>query len=142
MEVCAFCRIQTGELVSSRVLEDNLAIAFLDIRPINPGHTLIIPRRHVVSFVDLTAEEAQRVILIGQRVASALKTTLGCGGITFSVADGEAAGQEVPHTHLHVIPRYSGDGFGWRLPAGYGPNSDRGNLDEMASRIRNALRPG
>jgi histidine triad (HIT) family protein len=139
---CTFCRILTGELVSSRVLEDNFALAFLDIRPINPGHTLVIPRRHVVSFVDLTAEEAQRVILMGQRVASAQKATLGCGGITFSVADGEAAGQEVPHTHLHVIPRHSGDGFGWRLPARYGPNSDRGSLEEIASRIGNGLRPG
>ena len=137
MKDCSFCQILRGELPSSRVLEDALVYALLDIHPINPGHTLVIPRRHVCAFTDLNSQEIVQLALIGQRVASALKASFPhCAGISLSLADGEAAGQEVPHTHLHVIPRRTGDGFGWRR---YGSVQDRSKLDALAARIRSVL---
>jgi len=133
MNSCIFCRILTGELESSRAFEDTVVAAFLDIAPINPGHTLVVPRRHVEAFTDLTPVELQHVMSAGQRVAIALKAVFPeCEGITFSVAEGEVAGQEVPHTHVHVIPRHKDDGFGWRR---YGQPADRAKLDAIASKI-------
>ena len=132
-----FCRILAGEIPSSRVFENDLIVALLDIHPANPGHTLVMPRRHVDSFTDLTPVEVQHVALCSQRVAAALKQGFAqCEGVTFSLADGAAAGQDVPHTHLHVIPRRSGDRLGWRAA---GPLEDRETLDAVASQIRGTL---
>lgn len=137
MSLCPFCRILSGELPSSRVLEDDLVLAILDIHPAHPGHTLVMPRRHVESFTDLTAMEVERLALAGQRVAAALKQAFdSCEGVTFSLADGAAAGQDVPHTHLHVIPRRTDDGFGWRAA---GSLQNRDALDAIATRLRAAV---
>ena len=125
------------------MLENELVVALLDIYPINPGHTLVIPRRHVCAFTELTTQEIQQLVLAGQRIASALKVSLAhCEGISLLLADGAAAGQEVPHAHLHVIPRRQGDGFGWRLPPGYGPVADRAELETVAAKIRTTLSVG
>ena len=140
MKNCTFCRILRNELPSSRVLETDLVLALLDIQPINPGHTLVIPRRHVCAYTDLTTKEAEQLALVGQRIAAALKARVpNCEGVSLLIADGEAAGQEVPHAHLHVIPRQTGDGFGWRFPEGYGSVPARSELDAMAARIRDTL---
>jgi diadenosine tetraphosphate (Ap4A) HIT family hydrolase len=137
MNPCLFCRILAGELPSSPVLEDELVVAILDIRPANAGHTLVMPRRHVDSFTDLSSVEVQQLALSGQRVASALKQGFdSCEAVTLSLADGVAAGQDVPHTHLHVIPRRAGDGFGWRAA---GDLQERPALDAIASRLRAAV---
>ena len=134
---CVFCQILAGEVPASVVLETDLVVAFLDIRPANAGHTLVVPRRHVESFTDLTPTEVAQVALCGKRVAAALKRgAVPCEGITLSLADGAAAGQDVPHTHLHVIPRRTTDGFGWRVA---GRLEQRGDLDAIARRIRRTL---
>lgn len=131
---CTFCRILSQELNSVRISENELAIAFLDIRPINRGHTLVVPRRHVSSLTDLTDSESTAVFQLIQKVASALKSELPeCAGITLSAADGDVAGQEVPHTHFHVIPRSCGDDFGWRR---FGTLTHSEMLKTTASLIR------
>jgi diadenosine tetraphosphate (Ap4A) HIT family hydrolase len=138
MDPCVFCRILAGELPSSPVLDSDLIVAFLDIRPANPGHTLVVPRRHVESFTELSRLEVEQLALCGQRIAAALKQGLsGCEAVTFSLADGAAAGQDVPHTHLHVVPRRAGDGLGWRAA---GQLQTRETLDASASQLRTALR--
>lgn len=115
MSTCIFCQILAGHIPSIRIAENELAIAFLDIRPVNPGHVLVVPRRHVTLFTELTDLEGVQVFDLMRRVGRALKAALpGCEGVTLSAADGEAAHQEVPHAHFHVIPRSPGDGFGWR----------------------------
>lgn len=115
MNPCVFCRILSQELPSARLCENELATAFLDIRPVNTGHVLVVPRRHVSSLTDLTEPETAAVFGLIRKVSSALKEEIAeCAGITLSAANGEAAGQEVPHVHFHIIPRFSGDGFGWR----------------------------
>ena len=137
MTVCPFCRILVGELPSSLVLEDDLVVALLDIRPANPGHTLVMPRRHVESFTDLRPREVEQLALCGQRIATALKQEFSqCEAVTFSLADGAAAGQDVPHTHLHVVPRRTGDGLGWRAA---GQLQDRETLDAIATKLRTSL---
>jgi histidine triad (HIT) family protein len=138
MDQCVFCRILAGEVPSSQVLDNDLIVAFLDIRPANPGHTLVLPRRHVESFTELSPMEVEQLALCGQRIAAALKQGFdGCEAVTFSLADGAAAGQDVPHTHLHVVPRRAGDGLGWRAA---GQLQARETLDASASQLRTALR--
>jgi diadenosine tetraphosphate (Ap4A) HIT family hydrolase len=138
---CTFCRILRNELPASRVVEGTLTAAFLDIHPVSPGHVLIVPRRHVESFVDLSPEEASELFTTGQLLATHMKNTLEtCEGITVSLADGVSAGQEVPHAHLHLIPRASGDGFGWRFPPNYSSEAaPRDILDSVAARIKASL---
>ena len=137
MTLCPFCQILAGQIPSSRVLENDFVVALLDIRPANPGHTLVIARRHVESFTELSPPEVEQMALCGQRIARALKQGFdGCEAVTFSLADGAAAGQDVLHTHLHVVPRRASDGFGWR--AG-GQLQDPEALDAVASRLRAAL---
>lgn len=138
MSGCIFCRIVNGELEASRVFEGPAVIAFLDLSPINSGHTLVIPRRHVTSFTDLDPTEANTLMEVAQRIAKCLKATLPeCEGITLSLADGEVAGQGVPHTHFHVIPRQANDHFGWRR---LGQHAERSHLDSMAARLRELLK--
>ncbi len=138
MDPCVFCRILAGELPASLVLDNDLVAAFLDIHPWNPGHTLVLPRRHVESFTDQNPNEVEQLALCGQRIAAAMKRGLeGCEAINLSLADGGAAGQDVPHTHLHVVPRRAGDGLGWRIPAAQPPA--RETLDAIAAQLRTAL---
>jgi histidine triad (HIT) family protein len=137
MDSCVFCRILAAELPSSSVLESDLVVAFLDIHPANPGHTLVLPRRHVESFTELSPMELEQLARCGQRIAAALKQGFhGCEAVTFSLADGAAAGQDVPHTHLHLVPRRTGDGLVWGAA---GLLQDRETLDAIASQLRTAL---
>jgi histidine triad (HIT) family protein len=140
MTDCTFCKILSNEFSSSRVFENDSVIAFLDIHPVNEGHVLVIPRRHVESFTDLHADEVAQISKCGQLVAKHLKKSLPmCKGISLSLADGVIAGQEVPHTHLHVIPRKDNDGFGWRLPPEFGAISEREKLDSVAKLVRESI---
>ena len=137
MDPCVFCRILAGELASSPVLDTDLVVAFLDIHPWNPGHTLVLPRRHVESFTELSPVEVEQLALCGQRIAAALKRGFDrCQAVTFSLADGAGAGQDVPHTHLHVVPRRAGDGLGWRAA---GQLEARETLDAIAAQLRQAI---
>ena len=122
------------------VHQDELCSAFMDLHPINPGHMLVVPNRHAPYLKDLDEEEGRRIFQIAQRLAAALRGSgLKCEGVNFFLADGEAAGQEVFHAHLHVFPRYKGDGFALRLPPGYEPDAKRKDLNDAAQRIRETL---
>ena len=112
----------------------------MDIHPINPGHMLVVPNRHAPDVKDLNDDETGQIFRIAQRLATALRASgLKCEGVNFFLADGEAAGQEVFHTHLHIFPRYRSDGFYLTLPPGYGPDAGRDELNEAARRIRSGL---
>lgn len=137
-EDCVFCRIVEGSLSSSRVLESAAVLAILDIDPVTPGHLLVIPKDHLPDLADLTEELAAEVFQVARRLAAALRRTdLRCEGVNLFYADGEAAFQEVFHSHLHVIPRYAGDGF--KVEADWGSNPSRAELDGIASMIRSAV---
>ena len=134
---CVFCEIIAGRSESSQVYQDGLVVAFLDIRPLTPGHLLVVPREHAADLDSLDEGLGARVFTVAHRLARALRRSgLPCEGVNLFLADGVAAGQEVFHVHLHVIPRNPGDGF--RLKA-RSRTPDRGELDANATRIRQGI---
>jgi histidine triad (HIT) family protein len=140
MASCIFCKILAGKKTASEVYRDESCCAFLDIRPVNPGHTLVIPLAHAAGLAELDAETGAQMFRIGKRIAAALrKSGIRCEGVNFHLADGAAAGQEVFHVHLHVVPRFQGDGFGLRFGPNYGLLPSRGELDENAAKLSAAL---
>jgi diadenosine tetraphosphate (Ap4A) HIT family hydrolase len=133
---CVFCRIVAGTADASVVYDDDRLLAFCDINPVNPGHLLIIPKVHRVGLLDLDESDGGRMFVVAQRLAAAVRRSgLRCEAVNLFLADGQAAGQEVFHVHLHVFPRYLGDRF--RLNSGQRPMSRR-DLEEVAARIRAA----
>jgi len=134
---CVFCRILAGELPGSFVYRDDRCAAFMDIRPVNAGHVLVIPTRHAASLADIDPSEAADIMTLGQSVAAAVRASgVRCEGINLMLADGAAAMQEVFHVHLHVIPRYRGDGFRLHFsPEYYTRQPERAQLDETAKTL-------
>jgi histidine triad (HIT) family protein len=131
-----FSKIIAGEIEGSFVYQDDLVVAFLDVAPITPGHTLVVPRREILSFRDFDEATGSRMYRVAGLVAKALCAgDIRCEGITLLMSDGEAAGQEVPHAHLHIIPRYTGDGFRWEIPESRRIPT-RNELDTVAAKIR------
>ncbi|WP_377640787.1 HIT family protein [Oryzobacter terrae] len=109
---CIFCAIVNGQAEASVVHEDDVVLVFMDLAPVTPGHLLVVPRVHAVGLEDLDEATGRHVWTIGHQMAKALRRSgLRCEGINVFLADGEAAFQEVPHVHLHVFPRFPGDGF-------------------------------
>ena len=137
---CVICNIVSGGLEVSMVYQDDCCSAFLDHQPINPGHALVVPNRHASNLAELDEESGAQVFRVAQRIAVALRNSeVKCEGVNISLADGEAAGQEVFHVHLHVFPRYVGDGFSLRFGPHYRDKPKRQELNEIADRIRNTL---
>ncbi len=112
MAPCLFCAIAGGDIPSARVHEDERTLAFLDIQPLREGHALVIPKAHAQHLEDLAPADAAAVMATTQKVIQALKATLGLADTTVAVNNGPAAGQEVPHVHIHIIPRRPGDAPG------------------------------
>jgi histidine triad (HIT) family protein len=133
---CIFCLIVAGEAPASVVYADDQVTAFMDLYPVTPGHTLVVPKAHSVGVLDLDDATGARMWTVARRVAQALtRSNLRCDGVNLFLADGEAAGQDVFHSHLHVIPRYEGDGFvvhGERREIDF----TRAELDDHAKLIR------
>lgn len=137
---CIFCRIIAGQAEASLVYQDALVCAFLDAHPVAEGHALVVPVRHASGLPELDDDSAGRMMVVGRRVAAALRRSgVRCEGINLLLADGAAAGQSVFHCHLHVIPRSAGDGFGFRRPLGVGRSPSRPEMNTLAGRIRVAL---
>ena len=140
MSHCIFCDILAGKAPVSMVYQDDRCAAFMDIQPVNPGHVLVIPTYHAASLAELDEESGAHMFRIAQRMAKALRNSgLVCEGVNLFLADGAAAGQDVFHVHLHVFPRYAGDGFVLRLGPNYGKRPVRAELDGIAGKIRQAL---
>ena len=113
MSECIFCKIIKGEIPSVKIYEDELVYAFLDISPINFGHTLVIPKEHHESASTIPENIAGRMFRVGSRIGIALKRELDMDGYNLHLADGTVAGQVVMHVHMHVVPRGAEDGFRW-----------------------------
>ena len=140
LDDCVICKLLAGELEISMVYQDDRCSAFLDHQPINPGHALVVPNKHASNLAELDEEDGAQVFRVARRIAAALRNSeVKCEGVNISLADGEAAGQEVFHVHLHVFPRYVGDGFSVRFGPHYRDKPKRQELNEIANRIRNAL---
>ena len=110
-EDCIFCRIAAGGIPSYRVAESDRALAFLDVNPASEGHTLVIPRDHSADIWDLPLDDGLAVWALAQRVAGVLHDVLRPDGLTLYQANRQAGFQDVFHFHLHVVPRWHGDGL-------------------------------
>jgi len=133
---CIFCAIAKGEAPAEVVYEDQATMAFLDINPATPGHTLVIPKMHVRNIYDLNDETAAAVMRTATRVARGLRNALRPDGMNLMQANERAGFQSVFHFHFHLVPRWVGDGL--RLP--WKPEQgDAQAMAEVASRIRKVL---
>jgi histidine triad (HIT) family protein len=140
MADCVFCDIIQGKAPASTVYADEQVIAFMDIQPVNVGHLLVVPKAHASHLADLDAQTCGHMFRVGQQLAGALRASgVPCEGVNLFLADGQAAGQDVSHVHLHVIPRFLGDGFGFHFGPDYGQVLARGSLDQTAAAIRSGL---
>ncbi|MDZ7726620.1 MAG: HIT family protein [Candidatus Campbellbacteria bacterium] len=111
MNDCIFCKIVKKEFPADIVYEDEHTLAFLDIKPVNKGHTLVVPKEHVVNIFDAEFDTYSHVYRTAKKIALAQKEALDSEGTNISNNNGPAAGQEVFHYHVHVIPRYTNDGL-------------------------------
>jgi len=137
---CIFCDLIQGAAEVSICYEDAEAIAFMDIQPVNPGHVLVVPRHHYEGLHDLPRDLGMHLLEVAMRLASVVKTATECPGMNMVVNSGAAAGQDVFHYHVHLIPRREGDGFDIPLPFPGSEMPDRTLLDAMAARIIAVLR--
>jgi histidine triad (HIT) family protein len=137
---CIFCRILAGDAPASFVHRGQAVSSLIDIRPVTPGHLLVIPNRHVTHVRDLPDAVADELFAVARRLARALlRTGLRAEGTNMLVADGEQAGQEVFHAHLHVFPRFAGDGFRIGSSAYDEAPPSRTELDGVAEQIVAAM---
>ncbi len=134
---CVFCAILRGEAEASIPYADDRVMVIMTIGAVTPGHLLVIPRVHAAGLEDLDEETSTHVWRIGHRMGRALRRSgLRCEGVNVFLADGKAAFQEVFHFHLHVFPRFAGDGF--RIEADWGAR-ERSLLDREAEAVRSGL---
>ncbi|MBJ7597872.1 HIT family protein [Candidatus Nephthysia bennettiae] len=136
---CVFCDLAAGRRERSVAFEDEACTVLMDSRPVTPGHSLVIPRRHAAHLADLDDQTWTHVCAVAKRVELALRQSgVRCEGSNLFLADGEAASQSVPHVHLHVMPRFVGDAF--RIDADWTARPSRENLDQVAARLRDSYR--
>ena len=133
---CVFCKIIRGEIPAQRLFEDERVLAFLDINPLAPGHTVVIPKYHAEVLHALPAEWTAALSVRFGRLAEVLVQVVGAEGYNVLQNNGRVAGQVVPHVHFHIIPRRSGDGLGYRWNA---RPADADELARLAEQVRAAL---
>lgn len=140
-ETCVFCQIIRKEAPANIIYEDEQVLAFLSHRPVNVGHTLVVPKKHYINIYEISEDEAAYLFRVVKRVASAVRDAMGAEGVRIVQNNGEAAGQVVFHLHLHIIPmkprnQFSHDG------AFRDPTSQRSPeaLENDAEQIRRNLR--
>ena len=143
MSQCIFCKIISGEIPAAKIYEDELVLAFLDIGPINFGHTLVIPKEHHESSATIPEATAGRMFRVGSRIGIALKRKFEYEAFNLHLADGTAAGQVVMHAHLHVVPRGVEDGFRWNWrQLSYKDDELKEFAEELSARVAADLKCG
>lgn len=137
-EECVFCKLAAGLIPAQRIYDDEDVIAFLDIAPANKGHVLVMPKKHYETFLDIPADELSKVMGVAQRIAGGVIKAMNADSFNLLLNDGRTAGRLVDHTHIHIIPRFSGDGvtaFTWAKK-----DYAEGDMKDTASRIVKAIR--
>ena len=131
---CIFCKIIAGEIPSTKVYDDEDVFAFLDIKPVNPGHTLVIPKKHYENIHDTPDVLFGKVAVAAKKIADAI-LKLGAKGVNIGMNNGAVAGQVVFHAHMHVMPRYGKDSFSLWV----GKEYDGNERELVAEKIRESL---
>jgi len=133
---CLFCKIIRKEIPANIVYEDNSTIAILDIHPVNIGHTLVIPKKHIENIYIFDEQDTQNVFTAVQKVSKAIKSGISADGINLIMNNERPSGQLVFHAHVHVIPRHNGDGLAqWKEGRGY----KEGEAEEVVGKISSQL---
>ena len=133
MTDCVFCKIRDGQIPSVKIAEDERTLTFMDINPLNHGHCLVVTKRHADTIYEADPEDLRAAVTTAQRVAKTIRDVLAPDGLNLLQANGAAAFQSVPHFHLHLLPRWVGDGkgFDWALVPG-----DRDAITKTGARLR------
>ncbi len=134
---CIFCKIIGKEIPASIVYEDDAALGILDVNPHAWGHAMILPKKHYPTILEVPPEELGPLMIAVQKVTAAMKKALAPAGFTIGVNHGEISGQSVPHLHIHILPRFTGDGGGSIHSVVNHPGPE--SLEETRARIRKAL---
>jgi histidine triad (HIT) family protein len=135
MNDCIFCKIVKGEISADKVYEDENCLAFLDITPVNPGHTLLVPKEHYENLYDLPDETLKQLAPIIKKLAIAIKKGINAEGINIGMNNERPAGQLISHAHFHIMPRFSNDGFHhW-----HGQPYNEGEAKQIVSKIKRFL---
>lgn len=135
MNDCVFCKIIRKEIPAHIVHENGKSLAFLDIKPVNPGHVLVIPKEHYPDFASTPDDLLADIAVVAKKMAVAVQTATGSPAFNIGVNNGRAAGQLVDHMHLHVMPRHDGDGHElW-----HGKAYEEGEAAALAEKIKMAL---
>lgn len=139
MSDCVFCKIRDGQIPALKVYEDARTLCFMDINPLNSGHCLVVTKSHAATLFESDDKDLEAAIVTARRVANALRIAVKPDGLNMLQANGVAAFQSVPHFHLHLIPRWTGDGkgFDWKPVPG-----DRAQIMKVGERLRSALTGG
>ena len=135
MDECIFCKIIKGEIPSSKIYESDNVLAFLDIGPVNKGHTLVIPKEHHETLMDIPDELLKELILTVKKVCKAVKQGVNAEGISLGMSNYKAAGQVVPHAHFHIMPRFDNDGLKLWPQGKY----EEGEMDIYTKKIKYTL---
>jgi histidine triad (HIT) family protein len=130
MMSCIFCRIVAKEVLAHIVYEDEKTLGFLDHLPIQRGHTLVILKAHHESLLDIPVEGLKDLILTTQRVGAGILKAMGAEGFNLVMNNGRSAGQEVPHAHFHILPRFRGDGLRIGFPRNRYPEEEMRRIQE------------
>jgi histidine triad (HIT) family protein len=135
---CIFCRIVSGEVPAEVVEREADVVAFLDVQPLADGHVLVVPRAHAASVEELEPAAADALFRVVRRLAGPVRSALGAAGTTIGINNGDATGQTIPHIHVHIVPRWNGDGAG-SIHTIF-PRKTRRTLAEVGEAIRTARR--
>ena len=133
---CIFCKIANGEIPASTVHEDDMFRVILDMSPATKGHALILPKKHMADIFEMDSETAEKAFVLAAKVAKGMKAALNCDGLNIVQNNGEVAGQTVFHFHMHIIPRYEGDGQNINWVPGTSEAEER---ERVAQQIRSGL---
>ncbi|HJB28067.1 MAG TPA: HIT family protein [Candidatus Blautia faecavium] len=134
MDNCIFCKIANGEILSATLYEDEDFRVILDLGPASKGHALILPKTHAANIYELSDELAGKAMILAKKMAKKLTDALNCDGFNIVQNNGEVAGQTVFHFHMHLIPRYKGDGVGLTWTPGKLSDEDR---DDILHKVNN-----
>ena len=134
-EDCVFCRIIKGEIPCDKVYEDKDFFAMLDIHPVNPGHILLMPKKHSETFLETDDKIIGQIFIAAKKIAKAISKPLNTDNFNFTINNGKFAGQIVPHLHIHIIPRYEGNNF----PMWPNMNLSDKKMKEIAKKISESI---
>lgn len=136
MEDCLFCKIIKGEVKCHKVYEDENSFAFLDINPLSEGHTLVIPKKHYALLVDMAEDDLKKFFVSFKKVLDMVSRATNAPGFSVLQRNGKAAGQIIDHVHVHIIPRFEGDGLGFMWKTTKLSEED---LKRIAEKIRSVM---